>query len=111
MQGLKATDVGCGADGTTWTVGTASTQDLVKFGFDLKRLSGGENKLIWATNTQRGHGKDKLSFELVMKSKQFVINAFMTPEPPKLRVWSSGKFACANQLVLSSDGNLVLSCD
>ena len=46
-----------------------------------------------------------------MKHKQLVINAFLTPEPPKLRVWSSGKFACANKLVLGSDGNLVLSCD
>ena len=48
---------------------------------------------------------------MVMKSKQLVINAFLTPEPPKLRVWSSGKFACANQLVLGNDGDLVLSCE
>lgn len=100
----SAYDVGAGAEGTIWVIGT---NRLGRGGFGIYRKSEGPYTTLWATASQDSINYNKnprANWRLVQWKRQTVLRVF------NKTAWSTGRFSCANEIVMQNDGNLVSYC-
>lgn len=98
-----AYDIGCGAEGTHWVVGTNA---LARGGYGIYRKATGASRTVFSTNSQGAlNWKRGVRWTMSFRYNSVVIMG------NNVQAWSTGRFPCTNMMTLTNDGNLQASCN
>jgi len=98
-----AYDIGCGAEGTHWVVGTNA---LARGGYGVYRKATGASRTVFSTNSQGAlNWKRGVKWTMSFRYNSVVIMG------NNVQAWSTGRFPCTNMMTLTNEGNLQASCN
>lgn len=103
-----ALDIGVGAEGTTWVIGTAKAG---RGGYTIYRRSEGAWRTLWATNVQQSFNWNKnQKYQLVMTQSGAGVRGTTDKVDQRAKwswTWVQSTQKPSDRLVMQNDGNLV----